>query len=138
MKKIVIIWMITFISVLIPIIWYTFDIFILDHCDAKFGCIGGFQLIIYLHVILAIIMASIFSSSYYYIYKKYTLSLSKSIYIGTALLGFILSLLSPYYVRNFTNEIVVMILGWFIISLISSMLFYEIQRYLIKSQSTPL
>ena len=101
MKSILKIWIIAFISTALPIIsWYSYNIFILENCDPKLGCIGSFGLILIMYNIFAIMTAFSFAASFYIVHKKNKNSLNKPIYLMTIFKGVLLSSLTTLYFQN--------------------------------------
>ncbi len=108
--------------------WFAYDTFVSDNCDYKFGCVGGFQLALFLYGICAFITACLFSFSYYLIYIKDIQSPSKRNLIITIIISALLGFTSPLYLSNAIGEEIGMVIGWVFISFIVSFTCYLLEK----------
>ncbi len=138
MKAITTIWIVALLSTVTPVMaWYSYDIFVLGHCDPKFGCMGSFQFLLFLYGTAAFIASLSFLASYYLLLFRASIKHTKKTVIVTIVAGSVLSALTPVYLRNSIGETPGMVIGWFAVSFVLSSIFYLVQKNITRQSRTP-
>lgn len=121
------IWITSFISIMLIMGWQIFKIFVLNEYDSKFGTAGTFILLLLILCSFAFITALSFSISFYIVNKRNQDSHIKSILIITLVASVIQNSFALMYFQlsNF-YELIVLTIGWFLISFIVSLSIYKI------------
>jgi hypothetical protein len=117
----------SFISVMLPItLWSAIDVFVLNNCDHKFGCLGGFQFSLLIFGLCSFLSAIAFLPAYYLSLLK--LHLDKVIYIHLLISAFILSFSSIGVLRIADSSIPNMVITWFFYSFIVGLATFYISK----------
>ncbi len=112
------VWFVTLLGVMLPVsAWNAYETFILNVCDPKFGCSGGFQFGLFILFICAFLSASAIATSSLLLQKNNSVATTNEtmVLIFCASVG--LGVLSQSLLTNF-DSITSMVLGWFAISFI--------------------
>lgn len=64
------IWLISFSTIIIPILYYCFDIFILSNVDGKLGDVGTLIICTIIYLIVGFVNATVFGIIYHLNYKE--------------------------------------------------------------------
>ena len=128
MKNIIKIWVVSFISAIIPInAWHAYDIFLLNHCDPKLGCMGSFQFSILIYGISAFIIAFAAISAYYLVIMRKNITQLKLSTISTVMISIILSAFMKIYIKYHLGDDTVMFIGGFLLSALLAYIVYQVE-----------
>ena len=129
MKSVITVWVVSFLSVFVPInTWLAYDIFLLSHCDPKFGCAGTFQLNLLIYGISAVISAIAMTLSIHFLFNRYRLVKTRSLLLVTTCVGVILSFLSTLFMQSSFWELPGSIAIWFVASFVFCLVAGYIQK----------
>ena len=121
------IWITSFISIIFIMGWQIFKIFVLNEYDPKLGTTGTFTLLLVILSSFAFITALSFSISFYIVNKRNHNSHIKSILIITLVASVIQNSFALMYFQlsNF-YELIVLTIGWFLVSFVVGLFIYKI------------
>ncbi len=114
MKNLVAVWSITFVSIMIPLtLWSIINIYLLNNCDPKFGCGGGFQVESTVQFLTAFTSSFLVLAAFFVNQNLKYIKIHKYIKISTIIVGILIAIGIKAIVSNMGASVFIS-LSWFI------------------------
>jgi hypothetical protein len=128
------VFIVSFIVVMLPMtLWNAIDMFVLNNCDHKFGCLGGFQ--IGLLVLSAVSFLSAVALSLAYCLLLHKAHSAKINFIHLSISGLLLSCSSMSVLRITDSSMPNMIVSWFFYSFVIGLATFYISKNITRSST---